>query len=344
VRIGSLFSGIGGIDLGLERAGMTVAWQCEIDPWCRSVLARHWPSVPCYHDVEDIHDETPRVDLLAGGFPCQPVSVAGRGLAQADERWLWPAFARAIRVLRPRWVLVENVPGLLARGFGDVLGDLAALGFDAEWTVFGAREVGAPHRRDRVWIVAWDRADAGGAGLEGRGPGRPTRDDGGARPLADAAGGGRERRATGGTRRHVTDRQDAGREEAERAARNGGRHGCAHVADAEGEPQRAGLRASEPRGIGRRRPGDGGGESRDVPDADGAGLEGLRRRDELRADEAGGRLPPAADWWAAEPDVGRVAHGVPARMDRLRGLGNAVVPQCAEWIGRRILEAERGVM
>ncbi len=195
MNVGSLFSGIGGIDLGLERAGMRVSWQCEIDPWCRGILARHWPDTPQYGDIRTIDADTPRVDVLAGGFPCQPVSLAGKGLAQADERWLWPEFARCIRVLRPRYVIAENVPGLLTRGLDLVLADLAALGFDAEWTVFGARDVGAPHKRDRVWIVAADAACGGCERvprIEGEGSAKRGRaaEDGAALAYASRAGDG----------------------------------------------------------------------------------------------------------------------------------------------------------
>lgn len=153
----SLFTGIGGLDLGLERAGMTIAGQVEIDPWCRSILAKHWPEVPRHDDVRTCVEwwGDRAVDLVCGGFPCQPVSLAGKGLAQADSRWLWPAFADVIRALRPRYALMENVPGLLGRGLGDVLGDLAELGYDAEWDCLPAAYVGAPHIRNRVWIVAY---------------------------------------------------------------------------------------------------------------------------------------------------------------------------------------------
>src|SRR6266850_6229536 len=124
---GSLFAGIGGFDLGLERAGWICRWQVELDPFCQRVLAKHWPDVRRYGDVRAFPEpDTERVDLICGGFPCQPVSVAGKRRAQADERWLWPEFARVVRALRPHLVLVENVPGLLQRGIGDVLGDLAA--------------------------------------------------------------------------------------------------------------------------------------------------------------------------------------------------------------------------
>lgn len=155
LTVGSLFSGIGGIDLGLQRAGMRHAWFCERDEFCRSVLRRHWPDAPVYTDVAHVGADTPPVDVLAAGFPCQPVSIAGRRAAQDDNRWLWPEVARIIGDLRPRYVLLENVPGLLTRGFGDVLGDLATLGFDAEWDCLPAAAFGAPHIRDRVFVVAY---------------------------------------------------------------------------------------------------------------------------------------------------------------------------------------------
>ena len=164
MRVGSLFSGIGGIDLGLERAGMKIAWQVEIDEWCRRVLAKHWPDVPKFGDIRDCgaHNLSP-VDVLAGGFPCQPVSFAGFGLAQDDDRWLWPEYARLIRELRPRFVLVENVAALLHRGFGDVLSDLAAAGYDATWDCLRASEFGAHHERERVYLLAYPNEGDGEA-------------------------------------------------------------------------------------------------------------------------------------------------------------------------------------
>lgn len=252
----SLFSGIGGLDLGLERAGMTVVGQVEIDPFCQRVLAKHWPEVPRHDDVRTtvewwVGGDRPAVDVVCGGFPCQPVSLAGKGLAQADERWLWPAAWAVIRDLRPRWAVLENVPGLLGRGLGDVLGDLAAIGYDAEWDCIPAAAVGAPHRRDRVFVVA--NAESEPRRLE-----QPRRSEscgnGAAEYLADA---------------------DDGR--------------C------HGRPWTVGAR--------------------------------------------GWRQPTDNGWWATEPDVGRVAHGVPHRVDRLRALGNAVVPQVAEYIGRLVMAA-----
>lgn len=236
LTFGSLFSGIGGIDLGLERAGMQCKWQVELDDYCLKVLAKHWPDVPRYGDIKELdpHDLAP-VDLICGGFPCQPVSIAGKRLAQADERWLWPEFFRIVRTLRPRYVLVENVPGLLSAGMGDVLGDLAADGYDAEWDCILAAAVGASHLRCRVFVVAY-----------------PT--------------------------------------------------GC-YVSE-----------QVSPQSIIR------------------------ERRAESRG---GGSNESRPGWWLPEPPLDRMADGVPCGVVRapLKALGNAVVPQVAEWIGRRIVDA-----
>lgn len=156
LTFGSLFSGIGGIDLGLQRAGWSCRWQVENDPFRCSILERHWPDVERHGDIREVDfAKLAPVDLIAGGFPCQPVSGAGKRQAQSDERWLWPEFARAIRELRPGFALIENVAGLLDRGFGDVLSDLARSGYDAEWQLLPAAIVGAPHIRSRLWTVAY---------------------------------------------------------------------------------------------------------------------------------------------------------------------------------------------
>ncbi len=157
-----LFSGIGGFSLGLERTGgfRTVAF-CEIEPYCRAVLRKHWPAVPCFEDVRSLHasDMPEPIDVICGGFPCQDISVAGKGAGiEGTRSGLWSEYARLVGEIRPRYVIVENVAALLGRGMGRVLGDLAALGYDAEWQIISAAEVGAPHLRERVWIVAWDAA------------------------------------------------------------------------------------------------------------------------------------------------------------------------------------------
>lgn len=272
MRVGSLFSGIGGLELGLEWAGMTTAWQVERDPYACRVLAKHWPDVPRHDDVTTFQPATAApVDLVCGGFPCQPHSLAGKRLASGDERDLWGHFARIIREAQPRWVVAENVPGLLSseggRYFGRVLADLASLGFDAEWFVLPAAAVGAPHRRDRVFIVA----HAYGKRCEER---------------HMPAIAGKSDQPYRGSNAIPT---DASRQRRERCGDKDGLH----------DAQSASRRSKLTRG--------------------GAGIDG---------------------WWASEPDVGRVAYGVPSRVDRLKCLGNAVVPQVAYEIGRRIMEAE----
>jgi DNA (cytosine-5)-methyltransferase 1 len=270
VNVLSLFSGIGGLELGLERAGMTVVGQVEIDPYCRRVLAKHWPEVPRHDDVRTCVDwwrsePRPVVHMVCGGFPCQPISSAGRRLGEADERWLWPWFRDVIRDLRPRYALLENVSALLERGAGVVLGDLAEIGYDAEWDCIPASAVGAPHRRDRWFGLAYpDGIGRHGGSWELGQTGRP-----------EPADRGEVLAYTASTERPASQSQDLA-------------------------PSR--WRTAEPR----ERSGGGG---------------------------------PISDWWATEPNVGRVAHGVPARVDRLRALGNAVVPQVAEHVGRLILAA-----
>jgi DNA (cytosine-5)-methyltransferase 1 len=284
VNVGSLFSGAGLMDWGLTLAGFEHAWFCEIDPYARRVLAARYPGVSIYEDVRELRDPQP-VDVLAGGFPCQPFSAAGKREGMADERWLWPEFARLVGELRPRYVLVENVPGLAARGggMGRVLGDLAECGYDAEWDRIFAASVGAPHLRERLFVVAYPNGEGepGRAADESSGQGLVVQD----------------------------------------------------VAHAEGEPIGAGLRSSEPTEERRGRSSNGSRPGGTVQDPDSRAVESRRLR--WGAPQTGG-----AGWWAAEPDVGRVAHGVPDRLDRLAAIGNGVVPQIAQWLGERILERE----
>lgn len=164
----SLFSGIGGIDLGLEWAGMQCIRQVEIDPFCLAVLEKHWPNVPKYNDVTTFNATgyLGNIDAVAGGFPCQDISVAGKGKGLQGERsGLWREFNRIIGECGPRWVLIENVPALRSRGADVVLSDLEKLGYSAWPCVVGAWAVGAPHKRDRVWIVASRMGDAAGGAI-----------------------------------------------------------------------------------------------------------------------------------------------------------------------------------
>lgn len=294
LTVGSLFSGIGGLELGLERAGMQVRWQVEIDDYCRRVLTKHWPDVPKYSDIRELSaDELEPVDLICGGFPCQPHSVAGKRQASEDERDLWGEFYRLICELRPIWVLAENVPGLLSsesgRFFGRVLRDLAASGYDTEWDCIPAAAVGAPHIRDRVFIVAHSRC----LDLQRWGE---------CRDLASAP------RTSEGNREEREWRRDA-----------------THHSRAIG----AGVNAMADATSARRddRPSR---ESRPVRhEARRAGLE--------RFSSSIGTAQ-----WSTEPDVGRMVDGIPHRVDRLRGLGNAVVPQVAQFIGERIVAYVEG--
>ncbi len=266
LRLLDLFSGIGGFSLGLERTGgfQTVAF-CEIEPFCRRVLAKHWPEVPCYDDVRTLTAERLAadgigVDVISGGFPCQDLSVAGkRAGIEASRSGLWSEITRLASELRPRFIIVENVANLLAgpgerRGwwFGRVLGDLAALGYDAEWHCIPASAVGLFHARERVWIVAYP-------------------------------------------------------------VQSGWRDGDSPT-----------QRQSEPR--------------RAIANDDGL-LAGKR---EVEA-SCGSRSPILQHVQIAaptEPRVCRRTDGVPDWMDRVAALGNAVVPQIPELIGRAILAAE----
>lgn len=155
-----LFSGIGGFSLGLEKLGFRTVAFCERDAFARSILARHWPGVPCYGDVREItarrlrQDGIARPDIVVGGFPCQPFSVAGKRQGKADERHLWPQFARIVRAVRPRWVIAENVPGIRNIAADELCGDLEAIGYTCRPLLVGAGHAGAAHRRRRAWFLA----------------------------------------------------------------------------------------------------------------------------------------------------------------------------------------------
>lgn len=167
----SLFSGIGGLDLAATWAGFTTIAFCERDAFCQAVLRRHWPGVPIYADIADLTDAVVAglgpIDLLSGGFPCQPFSNAGKRLGQADDRYLWPEMRRVIAAARPGWVCAENVDDLVRMALDDVLADLEALGYTGGAVVLPACAVGAPHIRERCFVVAHAN---GGAASERRDP------------------------------------------------------------------------------------------------------------------------------------------------------------------------------
>ena len=158
LRIGSLFSGAGLCDLGFHKAGFEHQFFCEIDPFCQTILHRHWPGIPIYNDIKQLcNEELPEIDVLVGGFPCQDVSLGGKrkGLTLNTRSGLWYEYKKVIEKTKPKYVVIENVKGLLSKGMGEVLQDIQTLGYDAEWVTFAASAVGAPHRRERVFIVAY---------------------------------------------------------------------------------------------------------------------------------------------------------------------------------------------
>jgi DNA (cytosine-5)-methyltransferase 1 len=356
LTLGSLFSGIGGLELGLEWAGVgPVRWQVEQDAFCRQVLAKHWPDAVRHDDVRTAGAGTLEpVDVICGGFPCQDLSLAGKRAGLAGARsGLWFEYARIVRELRPRFVVVENVAALVDGGLDTVLGDLAALGYGAWWDCVRAADAGAPHRRERLFLVAF----AAGVGRGGRA--EPADLPDGAREAGLGEGAAHGRRANVADAARLGSRGE-GREEPGGRAGSAGRGPGVGLADAHGEGQ---LQPGGPLADLGRRVGDGGCA---VANPDRAGLEGRRLPGCGCSDErtaranrgagAGGRtgaaesrvgrvpdgLPAGLDGrWPAPPGAAqfdweppRTAREVPNRPARLKALGNAVVPQVAYAIGR----------
>jgi len=278
-----LFSGIGGFALAASRVwpNHEVISFCDIEPFAQKVLKKHWPDVPCHDDIKTMKgSDYANIDLLTGGFPCQPFSTAGQRRGSEDDRHLWPEMLRVIREAKPRWIVGENVRGLTNWNdglvFQEVLSDLEAEGYSTQSFLIPACAVDAPHRRDRVWIVAYTK----------------------------------ERRLQGGIKAKRMHQKEDGEQSSE-STRSGAR-GRQNVADTEhrnGEKSKLRPRiASETSGETSDRYSDG--------------------------------CPTGSGGWLPEPNVGRVANGIPNRVDRLKGLGNAIVPQVAEMIFRAIRESE----
>lgn len=310
LTVGSLFSGIGGFEFGLERTGgFKTVWQCEIDPFCLKVLEKHWPGVKRFADIKKmgIGEEIPYVDVICGGFPCQPVSCAGKRKGKEDTRWLWPEFCRVVRCVRPEWVLIENVPGLLSadsgRLFAGILRDLSESGYNAEWNIVSAASVGAPHLRKRVFVVAHARQFLPSGIMQ-------------APPRADGWGAAKPSLC----REDVADSDSI---LSKSVFGNMGR--IKAVVEAEqGIPQ----------------PGSFGETPREIADTESV-RRGRRTMLSKTPQPRRGFRSERDHSWSIEPDVGRVANGVPARVDRLRALGNAIVPQCAQFVGQCLLDSIR---
>jgi DNA (cytosine-5)-methyltransferase 1 len=331
VNVLDLFSGIGGFSLGLEAAGMRTVAFCEIEPYCQTILRERWPGVQVHEDVRKLDGFRYRgtVDLVCGGYPCQPFSMAGRRAGAEDERHLWPEMLRVIRGCGPRWVVAENVAGHITLGFDEVASSLEAEGFAVWPFVLPACAVGAPHRRDRLWIVAHAKSQGKQrkAGDVSETNGRPQRE---MSRQPDGAG-------------YVANPQGAcGIEPASETdtSATGGQSGDGFVsrskavADASRlQPRRQKQRAERQRTGSRRQSVD---ASSGVSDSTGCAQQrrGFSAFPEFLA-------PQCSGWWESEPDVGRVAHGISHRVDRLRALGNAIVPQIAAIIGQAIMTYEK---
>lgn len=316
LKVLDLFAGIGGFSLGLERTGgfETVAF-CEIDKKAQKVLKKHWPDVPVFNDVKGINAETLnaigiRPDVITGGFPCQDISTAGKGAGLAGERsGLWFELHRIIKETKPQYAIIENVSALRSRGLEVVLKGLAEIGYDAEWHCIPASALGAPHQRDRIWIVAYptDQRSDWGIGFQGN----HAEELG--QWASDASGSIWYERSSDVAYPNSTRKlQSQGAEQDER-----GRFGnsSGEVADSSSQ----GLPGSQ--------------RLRDHLEEALRGWSSTPRPASERCPVSGGTLYS----WSVEPNVGRVADGVPGRVDRLKQLGNAVVPQIPELIGMAIL-------
>jgi DNA (cytosine-5)-methyltransferase 1 len=276
VRFISLFSGIGGFDLGFERAGMECVAQVEIDEFCGKVLKKHWPDVPLWKDVRDVGKHNlPAAELICGGFPCQPFSNAGKRRGAEDDRYLWPEMLRVVSELKPTWFVGENVAGIINLALDTVLSDLESEGYTCETFVIPACAVNAPHRRDRVWIVAYSNSSRHVHGQSEINP-TETRQQTLSKPIA----GGPDISNTNSHGLPVTTRR----------------------------------------------------QQRSVSEEKGALSRGEFSR--------GSAEEKQGNWWNVEPELGRVAHGIPDRVDRLKSLGNAVVPQVVEVLGKAIMEID----
>ena len=298
----SLFSGIGGLDLAFEWAGGEVSAMCEIEPYCRKVLRKHWPNVPLFEDIKELKGaDVGAVDVIYGGFPCQPFSVAGNKRGKDDSRYMWPEFSRLVRETKPRWVVAENVSGILRLAADDVCRDLEHQGYSIGIWDYEAASIGAQHRRERIFFVA----HSDGARLQ--------RSEQSGELRAEAAG---------------------------RITAKSKRSGGSLIPNA--DEIRCDLRRPEGQGVERQESAFNQADTSCKTPADSDSERCKEQRESFRSSQAHAAFGLCGRW-KPEPGICRVVNGLPHRVDRLRALGNAVVPQQAYPIFRAIIEADEQV-
>jgi DNA (cytosine-5)-methyltransferase 1 len=323
-----LFSGIGGFALAAKWVGWETVGFCEIDSYCQKVLKKHWPDVPIYEDIRELDGRTVgHADIITGGYPCQPFSVAGKRRGKDDDRHLWPEFARLIQELRPRWVVGENVAGHITMGLDEVLSDLERLGYAWEAFVIPACAVNAPHRRDRLWTIAHPHsngrdADSEGQGWSSRAALSPTSASCEQRGLAFRESDSDSERTKGAEQ--IKQSGVAANADSYRLQER--KHDIQNCGETPSREQ-SGCETS------------GTLDTRNATDP-----ERWQRSLGWEVGRTGGfwQSFPGDGSWAgkAKPTLDGTHDGIPARLDRLRGLGNAIVPQVAEVIFRAIEEVK----
>ena len=370
MKVLDLFSGLGGFSLGLERTGKfkTVAF-CDNDKYSKLVLQKHWKGVKIYNDVKEITKEKfiadgiQFPDIITGGFPCQPFSVAGKQAGTDDDRHLWPVMFRIIQEFTPRWVIGENVKGLtnIQDGvvFETVCTDLEGEGYEVRTFNIPAAGVGAPHRRERIWIVAHakrfnesepiGRSDETSRGIqeEHRQNDSSARESSRTSSIWQSNNGYEDMEASRRTLQQGTELRETNEDEVgEGHANQHQRSGSTSESNVANAYARLGhrtykeiqSRGQAPNSSSKGSTNVANTESSDRHDNEAVAGDGESSTQEIFGD--GSSVSGEGSWWHTEPDVGRVAHGVPGRVYRLRGLGNSIIPKIAEEIGRAIIQAE----
>ena len=356
-----LFSGIGGFSLGLETADLaeTVAF-CDIDEYCHKVLNKHWPHVPIFSDIKELNYETLRsnginnIDIITGGYPCQPFSVAGRKKGEEDPRHLWPEYFRLVKELRPTWVIGENVSGHIKLGLDTVLEDLESEGYSTRTFSISASSVGANHKRERVWVMAHsndarDRTSGHEINRDGKKIIKEWQEQ-------SQFKSGRQSQIMENSRRSLREGT-----EFERTNANETKEGNANQFERSSGTSKLNVADSQREGLERLSEqsstfsgknegsqfGNESGGAGNVADSDSERLKEqwwpfstTGKRKEFWEEPQRCSSREISQWWESEPDVGRVAHGIPNRVDRLKSLGNSLVPQIPFMIANCIKQIE----